>query len=140
MTTKGILKSPEILNNQPVISILPQLPPHNPEINRRHALIIINSHLPNPIRSLIFLNNFNFRCPVCCCWCCGATKRFSLLHWQDIAPILDRPPTLLLWQDVERVDCEPEDTEVLPLPPNLSTLDKPISRFICNFLVGHCLL
>lgn len=80
--------------------------------------------LPNPMRSFIFLNSFNFRCPVVA-W--GATKRFSLLHWQDIVPTVD-----MLWQDVDKVDWEPEDTEVLPLPPNRSTLDKPIfNSWIC---------
>lgn len=83
------------------------------------------------MRSLIFLNNFNFRCPVED-W--GATKRLSLLHRQDMLPTVDR----LLWQDVDKVDWEPDDTEVLPLPPNLSTLDKPIS--ICVIFVFRCSL
>lgn len=79
------------------------------------------------MRNLIFLNSFNFFWPFD--W--GAANRFSPLHWQP--PTEDMPPVLLLWQDVDRVACDAEDTEVLQLPPNRSTLDKPI-------LCGFCLL
>lgn len=71
---------------------------------------------------MIFLKSFSFFWPF---W--GAAKRFSPLHWQP-APTLDMPPVLLLWQDVDRVDWEAEDTDVLQLPPNRSTLDRPILR------------
>lgn len=76
------------------------------------------------MRSLIFLNSFSFFCPLLLDW--GAAKRFSPLHWQA-APTDDMPPELLLWHDVDRVDWEAEDTDVLQLPPNRSTLDRPIS-------------
>lgn len=39
---------------------------------------------------------------------------------------MDMPPVLLLWQDVDSVDCDADETELLQLPLNRSTVDRPI--------------